>query len=62
MLGFVISGLCAIQITVILSGPKNVLRYNGDFVLSGFAIPGFHCKQNIVIAVTSLKSEVTVNL
>ena len=41
--GLVISGLCAIQITIILPGPKSVLRYNGDFVLSGFIIPGFHC-------------------
>ena len=37
--GFAISGLCAIQITVILPGPKSVLRYNGDFVISGFVIP-----------------------
>ena len=41
--GFVISGLCAIQITVILPGPKSVPRYNRDFVISGFVIPGIHC-------------------
>ena len=26
-----------------LPGPKSALRYDGDFVISGFVIPGFHC-------------------
>ena len=56
MSGFVISGLCAMQITVILPGPKNVLRYTGVHYTG---VP-LHCKQNIVIAVTSLKSEVNL--
>ena len=27
--------------------PKGVLRYNGDFVISGFVIPGFHCTHSL---------------
>ena len=33
--GFVISGLCAIQITVILPEPKSILRYSGTSLYPG---------------------------
>ena len=47
--GFRYNGVCyngvflPIQITVILLGPKKILRYYGDFVISGF-----HCNGNLI--------------
>ena len=33
---FVLLGLCSIRFTAILTGLKSIVRFSGDFVISGF--------------------------
>ena len=40
--GLVISGFCSKHFSVTLTGPKNIVRYTGNFVIKEFVLSGFY--------------------